>query len=157
MQESVSATYVHGDKTISPAPFLDTQGRRFKWYGISTSAKPVPGEVEMMARAFLARADLSQASDLGFVVLHRCGADFYFLIVCSWRGDNEIWQSVYAKELGDEGFRDWPRPGPHLPTYCVWEMGAVAYESAAWRRYLLSPRDRAARAAWLEDQYEGPI
>ena len=57
----------------------------------------------------------------------------------------------------DHGFRDWPRPGPHLPTFYVWEMGAVAHESLAWSRYLRSPRDAAAREAWMADQYQGAI
>jgi len=157
MQESVAAAYLHRDKLVSPGPVFETGGRRFKLYDVTVPELPVPDAVETMARTFLGRADLSQASDLGFVVLHRCGADFYFLIVCSWRGNNEIWESVYAKDKDDLSFRDWPRPGAHLPTFCVWEMGAVTHESQAWRRYLLSKRDGAARAAWLEDQYAGPI
>jgi hypothetical protein len=157
MEQSVSAAYVHRGKQVAPGRLLTVGARRFKWYGIFAAELAVPDAVETQARAFVAQTDLSQASDLGFVVLHRCGADFYFLIVCSWRGNNEIWQSVYAKDRGDADFRDWPRPAPHLPTYCVWEMSAVAHESGAWQRYLLSPRDAAARAAWLEDRYEGPI
>ena len=32
------------------------------------------------------------------VVLHRCGSDFYFLIVCTWRNENELWQTVWYKD-----------------------------------------------------------
>src|ERR1700754_2720249 len=78
MQESVSLDYVHGDKHVSPLE------------------RPVPADVETKARSHVAQANLDEASDLGFVVLHRCGLDFYFLIVCSWRGSNEIWETVYA-------------------------------------------------------------
>jgi hypothetical protein len=106
---------------------------------------------------FLAETELDGVSALGFVVLHRCGPDFYFLIVCSWQGNNEIWESVYAKDKDDTGFRNWPRPGAHIPTFCVWEMGAVAHESRAWRRYLMSGRDEPAATAWLADQYAGEI
>jgi len=157
MQDSVSPAYVHGDKHASPGPMLTAGPRRFKWYGISTLEKPVPAEIEAKARSHIAGADLGEASDLGFVVLHRCGPEFYFLILCSWRGENEIWETVYARDRGDAGFRDWPRPAPHLPTFCVWEMGAVAHETLAWRRYLMSKRDEAARQAWLADQYDGPV
>lgn len=157
MTDSVSSTYRHGDKLVVPGPVLQLGGRRLKWYGIGTAEKPVPEAVSTVARAFIARLDLGPLSDLGFVVLHRCGTDFHFLIVCSWQGNNEIWESVYAIDRGDADFRDWPRPGPHVPTFCVWEMGAVAHESAAWRRYLQSARDEAARADWLKDQYEGAI
>jgi len=100
----------------------------------------VPREIETLARAFLSKTKLEGVNEFGFVVLHRCGPDFYFLIVCSWRGNNEIWESVYARDNNDAGFRDWPRPGPHLPTYCVWETGAVAHESRAWRRYHVGAR-----------------
>src|ERR1700754_796414 len=153
MQESVSLDYVHGDKHVSPGPILVAGPRRFKWYDISTLERPVPADVETKARSHVAQANLDEASDLGFVVLHRCGLDFYFLIACSWRGSNEIWETVYAIDRGDEGFRAWPRPEPHLPTFCVWEMGAVAHESLAWRRYLMSKRDDAAREAWFADRY----
>jgi hypothetical protein len=156
MQPSVSPAYVHGDKQVSPGPLLVVGERRFKWYCVSTRAKPVPADVEAAARSHIADANLNEASDLGFVVLHRCGPEFYFLIVCSWRGDNEIWETVYARDRADGAFRDWPRPAPHLPTFCVWEIGAVAHESLAWRRYLMSGRDAAARDAWLADQYDGP-
>src|SRR3546814_4391337 len=30
-----------------------------------------------------------------FVILHRCGADFYFLLVSVWRGSNELWEAVW--------------------------------------------------------------
>lgn len=155
--ESVSADYVHGDKQVTPGPALTLGSRRLKWYAVGTADRPVPAEFDAMARAFLARTELGELSDLGFVVLHRCGPDFYFLIACSWRGNNEIWESVYAKARDDPSFRDWPRSVAHLPTFCVWEMGAVAHESRAWRRYLLSKRDAAAREAWLGDRYQGTI
>jgi len=155
--DAVSAAYVHGDKLVSPGPRLDLGGRRFKWYQVAMPELPVPAGIEAMARDFLAKADLQGVGPLGFVVLHRCGPDFYFLIVCSWQGNNEIWETVFAKDRDASGFRDWPRPGAHLPTFCVWEMGAVAHESAAWRRFLKSKRDRAATAAWLADQVEGDI
>jgi len=157
MLQSVSTDYVHGSKTVTPRPRFEAYGGQFKWYDVSTAEKPVPEAIGSKARDFLSRTDLDGASELGFVVLHRCGADFYFLIVCSWRGNNEIWETVFAIDKGDDGFHDWPRPGPHLPTFCVWEMGAVAHESLAWSRYLHSARDDAARKAWMADQYEGLV
>jgi hypothetical protein len=43
------------------------------------------------------------------------------------------------------------------PTFCVWELGIVAHESAAWARYLGSPRDDAARSRWVDDIFEGTV
>ena len=158
---SVAPGYVHGDKFIEPKQRFDLGCRRLKWYDISTPEKPVPDVIHLMSRAFLERrmgeGGLDQLSDLGFVILHRCGEHFYFLIVCSWLGCNEIWETVFAKDLEHNDFYDWPRSGPHLPTYCVWEMGAVTHESQAWIRFLRTKRDEAAVQTWLADQYKGPI
>ena len=83
MLPSVSPGYVHADKTVSPRERFEAQGRRFKWYDVGAAGFPVPDAVRTMARAFLMRANLDAAGELGFVVLHRCGPDFHFLIVCS--------------------------------------------------------------------------
>jgi hypothetical protein len=158
MQESVGAGYAHRDKFIQPKQRLSIGGRRLKWYDIATPEAGTPPAIHLMARGFLEKqGGLDQLGDLGFVILHRCGEDFYFLIVCSWRGNNEIWETVFAKDKDDAGFRDWSRPGPHLPTFCVWEMGVVAHESQAWIRYLRSKRDEAAIQTWLSDQIEGAV
>ena len=79
---------------------------------------------------------------LGFVVLHRCGESFYFLLVSTWQNDNELWETVWAKDGDDDPeFHPWPLEGSHRPTFCVWELGAVAHERLAWSAYLLSDRD----------------
>jgi hypothetical protein len=159
--ERVDARYSHTAKRVMPRPVLAVAGRQLKWYDIAAPEAGVPDAIHLMARDYLERhgreGNLGQLGELGFVILHRCGEAFYFLIACSWRGNNEIWESVYAKDAEDPDFRDFPRPGPHVPTYCVWEMGAVAHESQAWSRFLRSRRDHAAVAAWLEDRYEGAV
>jgi hypothetical protein len=58
---------------------------RLKWYCVAAPDQPVPPEIEAMARSVPAETDLQSVSAFGFVVLHRCGSDFYFLIVCSWQ------------------------------------------------------------------------
>src|ERR1700741_45180 len=98
MPVSADPLYRHGDKQIVPGLLLTTGGRRLKWYDIGTQELPVPAEIHAMARNFLARTNLEQLSELGFPLLHRCGPDFYFLLACSWQGNNEIWESVYAKD-----------------------------------------------------------
>ena len=159
--EAISPDYVHEDKMIKPEQALILPGRRLKWYGIGTAKRPVPDEIHTLARAFLERSagngGLSQLSEFGFVILHRCGEHFYFLIACSWRGNNEIWETVFAKDKEDPDFLDFSRPEPHLPTFCVWELGAVWHEQKAWRRFLLSERNEIAVETWLVDQYEGPV
>ena len=121
-----------------------------KWYDIAPADEPVPPDVQVLARGSLRAAGESGRSastdDLGFVILHRCGESFYFLLVSTWRNDNELWETVWAKNGDDDvTFRPWPLEGTHRPTFCVWELGAVWHEQQAWSRFLRSPRGPAAR------------
>jgi len=158
---SIEAGYVHGEKHIKPLEALAFPGRRLKFYTIGGAGRPVPAEIADGARRFLTRREgeggLAQLGDFGFVILHRCGEHFYFLIACSWRGNNEIWETVHARDEQDIDFHDFSRPDPHQATFCVWEMGAVCHEQRAWLRYLRSDRDETAIETWLADQYEGPV
>jgi hypothetical protein len=65
---------------------------------------------------------------------------------------------VWAKDGdADPEFHPWPVEGPHRPTFCVWELGAVAHERGAWSRYLLSDRPDEARRDYLRDTFEGLV
>ena len=76
----------------------------------------------------------------------------------TWRNENELWETVWAKDGdGDVFFRPWPIEGMHRPTYCVWELGPVCHERAAWSEYLRSPRDDASRKSYLRSSYEGVV
>ena len=48
------------------------------------------------------------------------------------------------------------RMSRNIQVICVWELGAVVHERAAWTRYLRTDRDRAAKIAYLEDRFSGP-
>jgi hypothetical protein len=100
--------------------------------------------------------ELPLSGDLGFVILHRCGESFYFLLVSTWTNENELWETVWAKSGDlDVSFNPWPIEGAHRPTFCVWELGSVCHEQQAWSRYLRSPRDDAARRIYIRDSYDG--
>ena len=72
-----------------------------KWYDIAPHETPVPLAIRALARRCLRDATkagtLGVEDGLGFVILHRCGGDFYFLLVSTWRNENELWESVWAK------------------------------------------------------------
>ena len=152
----VKENYKHTPKRANPADPVETNGALFKWYDLSPDNEPVPNEIERLARDYLARTSL-EARGLGFIILHRCGSDFYFLIVNTWRGNNEVWETVFYKD-GDrmEDFALWPRDKMHKPTFCVWELAPVWHETKSWERFLLSERDEAAAQIWLGDMYSGP-
>jgi hypothetical protein len=159
---SVTTDYVHIEKIITPAPTITLDGAILKWYDIAPADAPVPLAVRALARRNLRDAsksgELGLAGDFGFVILHRCGESFYFLLVTTWRNDNELWETVWAK-TGDleSSFNPWPIETTHRPTFCVWELGAVCHEQQAWSRYLRSARNDAARREYVRDSYEGPV
>ena len=134
--QHVDPAYRHGPKLVTAqAQLLDLGGVRLKWYDLARAETPVPDAIRSLARDYLiaeskaGRLDLD--GELGFVVLHRCEADFHFLIVSTWRGSNELWESVYYKQnAATPGFSLFPREGRHKGAYCVWELGPVWHGSA---------------------------
>ena len=100
-----------------------------------------------------------QPIDIGFVVLHRCGGgNFYFLGVQTWRGQNEVWETVYAKTgPTDPDFKLWTYKTAHRGTFCVWELGVVWHEKQAWVRFLNSSRGETDLQRYLDDRYEGLV
>lgn len=151
--------YSHYSKAVTPGSPVPTGGGLLKWYDIAEAATPVTAETCALAQRFLAAETatgrLNLKGELGFVILHRCGADFHFLLVSSWRNANEMWETVYAKTSEAPDFSLFALPGPHRATFCVWELAAVNHEREAFGRYLFSRRDDAAKRAYLADMYRG--
>ncbi len=153
-RDGVTPGYRHIYKRIQSAPCVEVGDTTLKWYDLAPADAPIPDEVRELARRDLQAAaeddTLGLSEELGFVILHRCGGSFYFLLVCTWRNDNELWETVWAKDgEADPAFNPWPLEGTHRPTFCVWELGAVWHEQVAWSKYLRSSRDAAARQAYL--------
>ena len=115
-----------------------------KWYALHPE-RPSRAGGDHSAGPCLFKREPLEAKGLGFVILHRCGKDFYFLIVSTWRNNNELWESVFYKD-GDAmaDFAPLPREAFHKPTFCVWEMAPVSYEQKAWERFLKTSRDEQA-------------
>jgi hypothetical protein len=159
---AVTVGYRHITKAIRPGTPLVLGESVLKWYDIAPEDEPVPGDLRVLARGSLRAAAESGALDLddedGFVILHRCGESFYFLLVSTWRNENELWETVWAKN-GDEnvGFRPWPLEGTHRPTFCVWELGAVLHEQQAWSRFLRSDRGEEDRELYVRDTFAGEV
>jgi hypothetical protein len=162
LESRIPQDYRHVAKLARPAPIITIAGATLKWYDVARATAPVPEEIRALAREGLedeARTGgLALADDVGFVILHRCGRDFYFLLACTWRNQNEVWETAFAKDgEADPAFRPWPAGGPHRPTFCVWELGVVCHEQRAWARYLRSERDAAALQTYLEDGFDGSV
>jgi hypothetical protein len=161
-QVGVRPEYRHTSKLVRPEANLTLGVTVLKWYDIAPADNPVPLAIRALARRNLRDGaklgELTLDDELGFVVLHRCGESFYFLLVTTWRNDNELWETVWAK-TGDRAFRfePWPIGRGHRPTFCVWELGVVCHEQQAWARYLRSPRDELAKQAYLGDSMAGEV
>jgi hypothetical protein len=156
MVMDVAANYVHGDKLAIPGEGIVAGTSQLKWSNIAPDDAAVPREIEKLAREYL--KDVRVAGDLGFVILHRCGEAFYFLLVSTWRNENELWESVYAKRsVEDAGFSPYLIQSPHRGTFCVWELGVVWHEQQAWKRFLLSRRGPDDVSVYLHDRYEGSV
>jgi len=161
-KEGVRPDYEHIAKVVVPGQSVSLGDAVLKWYDIAPEDAPIPVAIGDLARLGLADAarlgELRFGDSLGFVILHRCGESFYFLLVSTWQNDNELWETVWAKDGDDDPeFHPFPLEGSHRPTFCVWELGAVAHEQAAWSRFLRSRRDRDARFEYLRDAFQGVV
>lgn len=141
----VSAAYKHYGKVVRGHGVIDPAMGRLKWYDINRSDKPFKHSISDLARSFVSRKlasdDGPSAQELGFVFLHRCGENFYFLGLCTWRGNNELWKTIYfLKPNSMEDFALHPQDAQHKDTFCVWELAVVNHEMQAWTTYLLSGR-----------------
>ncbi|BCY10783.1 hypothetical protein [Actinoplanes sp. L3-i22] len=154
----VDDDYRHVTKQISAGEPLVLPGTILKWYGLCRADQVVDSAA---ARAFVAAevtaGRLPIAGDLGFVIHHLSGEHVHLLLVCTWRGNNEMWETIYARDdREDTGFGLMGQT-PHRGVMCVWEFGAVAHEHRAWTRYLRSARDAPAKRAYVESSVTGPI
>jgi hypothetical protein len=158
----VATAATHADKVTSAGQSIALGDTLLKWYEIASPEAPIEPAVSDLARLALADAarlgELRLGGSLGFVILHRCSGSFHFLLVCTWQNENELWETVWAKDGDrDPDFHPWPLDGPHRPTFCVWELGTVAHERTAWVRFLRTARDRDARLEYLRDTFEGTV
>jgi len=160
--EPVPAGYRHRGKIAVPRAEMVAGGLRTKWYEVRPDDYVVSAALERESRERV-RADAEEkrvdfGSTMGFVLLHIANANrTAMLIVCSWRNANEIWETVYLKDLESDGpYVRYDRSG-HLPTFCVWELGVVWHERNAFTRFLESPRGPDDVDRYFRDRLEGRV
>jgi hypothetical protein len=159
--DQVPPGYVHRPKLAVADEPLEVDRTRLKWYEVRPAELDVDPATKDRSRAFveaeIASGRLPLGSELGFVIRHHCDA-VVFVIVSTWRGANELWETVYHAPPGTDGAAyERQEHGSHKGTYCVWELGVVVHERDAWIRYLESPRSEADRIVYLADRYGGPV
>lgn len=155
---NVPQEYRHGQKMTTPGADVSLPNAYLKWYNTYRPEEKISEQEVEESRAFLqdevAQGRFNIDDQLGFVVLHRCDK-VYFLIICTWRNVNELWDTVYVKDLtpGSE-YKPVAIEG-HKPTFCVWELAPICHEQQAWSRYLFSSRDEQAKYTYLNDRFSG--
>ncbi|MBP1167611.1 MAG: hypothetical protein ACN6N7_03815 [Chryseobacterium culicis] len=149
-------TTSYPSKYAQPKGIFTVGKTKFKWYNLANDPTQVSSKDIEHARKCIENAEenFKNIHDLGFVIMHRCG-DQYLLLVCTWRSENELWESVYYDGSGK--FEIWDRNKTHLPTYCVWEMGIVYHESQSWKKFLGSGREEKDKEEYLNDFFEGEV
>lgn len=156
---SVPEDYVHGPKHAEPGPGLGLPGAYLKWYDVHRADRAIGEGVRDEARAFLeaeaAAGRLGFKNEIGVALLHLCGESFYFLLVTTWRGSNELWETVYYKDGGS--FLPGDHTKAHRGTFCVWELGPIDHERKAWSRFLGSERNQKSLEEYLADSFTGEV
>ena len=155
----VSSDYRHYAKLIRPGPALITSDVYFKWLLIYPQSLPISEEQVDEAQTFLWEeivSSLELKDEVGFVVQHRC-AEVLILYVCTWRSNNEVWETLYHRSIAPAAHYKKLARQDTSPTFCVWVLSAVAHEQRAWTRYLRSERGDEARAAYLSDQLSDEV
>ncbi|QGN48740.1 hypothetical protein ACN26Y_22200 [Micromonospora sp. WMMD558] len=147
-----------------PAP-ITVAGRRVKRYHIDQPERPLEPEVERAAYAFLPRllppAGADGTPPVSWVVLHRGADTGAYLLAYTWFFDNVV--EAHVAEAGQPAigcpdddpthFVEMRRP----VVGCVWELGMLEHERAAWIRHVLAP-DRPDVEAYVADtRAEGTV
>jgi hypothetical protein len=153
--------YQYYEKMITPGEALSLPTAYLKWYDLYPDDEVITPDQVAETRAFItAEAQsgrLKLQGDLGFVILHRAGS-VLLLLLTTWRNTNEMWESVYVKDLTQAGgYRPIAFDSSHRATYCVWELGAVWHERHAWVRFLSSKRDVQAKLDYVNDLFSGRV
>ncbi|UWX60841.1 hypothetical protein N0B40_00920 [Chryseobacterium oranimense] len=150
------STTKYPSKFATPKDIFTLGRTRFKWYNLAEDPAVIFPQDIINAKACIENADenFQDKDDLGFVIMHRCGEN-YLLLVCTWRSENELWESVYYDGSGT--FEVWDRKNIHIPTYCVWEMGIVYHESKAWKKFLGTDLTEMHQQNYLNDLFEGEV
>jgi hypothetical protein len=154
----VPVGYQYYEKITTPGADLSLPTAYLKWYNLYPSDAPISEEQDAEARSYLAVQieQLKLENELGFVILHRAGS-YLLLMMMTWRNTNEIWESVWAKEVTQAQYQPTTFPTSHRGTYCVWELGAVWHERDAWVRFIKSKRDNVAKLEYINDRFTGRV
>ncbi|MGC5022834.1 hypothetical protein [Micromonospora sp. DT47] len=152
------------DKELRVRGATTVAGRQLKRYQIDQPDRRITPEVERAAYAVLPHLlppPDGSTPPAGWVVLHRGADTGAYLLAYTWFWDNVVECRIAVAgqpALGcpdDDPARFVPLDRPGVG--CVWELGVLEHERAAWVRHVLAP-DRPDLDGYLADRkMEGPV
>jgi hypothetical protein len=158
--EQVSPRYTHASKIAQPAAAVTTSTMYLKWYLVYPEVRTFDGNEVRNVQAFVVeevgQGRLALHNEVGFVVQHRATAGD-ILYVCSWRENNELWETICFKSLEVGSVFEVVNRDTKTGTFCVWVIPIVAHEQQAWVQYLRSAQDEAAKLAYFQNQLRGVV
>ena len=151
---TVSLRGPHRPRPVRFLELLETNDQVAKVYGISAEAERPDPSLIAAARALASRelprgGDGASAYGIGFVIIHQA-ADFAFVLIDWWYGENEIHQKLFSAPLDDLGAL---RPHGKPAIGCVWELGVVDFERRAWLEHVLANAAGPDVPAYLAARY----
>ena len=162
MSHAPSQAYIHRPKDAVPGLAARSGAAMLKWYDLDEPANRITPQTRTRAHTALQDFGANLTQDhAGFAILHQCSPSFAFLLISTWRGNNELWQSVQYIDVPLTTFAPFPPayPAPaHLrPVFCVWELGIVAHEAKAWQQYLDSDGAGSDFDLWQSNCFIGKV
>ena len=155
---NVPSSYRHEWRVAKAYEPLVLPDAVFSWYQVHREGVPVSDALDAEARGVVTDAMANTSWDpsygLNFSLLHVSTAGA-FLIAGVWRGHQELWERIYAKDLATDSPFTRVVAGEDGPVGCVWEMAVICHERMAWHRYLFTERSEVDKLAWLTDLYSG--
>jgi hypothetical protein len=157
---NISTSYRHHDRLLTAREPFILPGAFLKWYELRQADDAIPEDLTRDAQSLIADEVSGGHIDVdygvGFVVLHY-SPPLTYLIVGSWRENQEFWETLYTRDLRTDAPFERVEPGTNAPTLCVWELAPVWHERQAWTRYLYSSRDNHAKHTYLTDYLSGAV
>jgi hypothetical protein len=131
---------------------------RVKLYEIATPGRTARPELVRAAvrRAREALPRPARAADrygVGFVIVHDA-ADFGFVLVDWWYGENEIHQKLFSAEPSRPGDL---RPHPGDAIGCIWELSVTDFERRAWIEDVLTNDAGPDLEVYLSRQFNADV
>ena len=147
------------DKDLRVPGPVTVAGRRLKRYHVD---QPIEPEVEKAAYELLPSLLPEPDGTLpaGWVVLHRGTDTSAYLLAYCWTWVNLVEVRIAVAGQPVLGCPD-EDPAHFVPLHrpavgCVWELGVLEHERAAWARHVLAPERPDVEAYVADTRAEGP-